>query len=44
MTPRTFNKLNEVEPMGREWFETTCLRGRRAEGVVVLRFTFNTKK
>jgi hypothetical protein len=44
ITPHTSNKLNEVDLMGREWFETPCLRGRRAKGVVMLRFTFNTKK
>jgi hypothetical protein len=44
ITPHTSNKLNKVDLMGREWFETPCLRGRRAKGVVMLRFTFNTKK
>ena len=44
ITPRTSNKLKEVDSMGREWFETTYLQGRRAERVVMLRFTFNTKK
>jgi hypothetical protein len=33
-----------LESRDQRWFETTCLRGRRVKGVVMLRFTFITKK
>jgi hypothetical protein len=44
ITPGTSNNLNEVDSMSGEWFETTCLQWRVAEGVMMLRETSNTRK
>jgi hypothetical protein len=44
VTPRTSNKLNEVDSIGWEWFRTARLQWRVAEGVMMLRETSKHKK
>jgi hypothetical protein len=39
VTPGTSNKLNQVDSMGREWFQTARLQWRVAKGVMMLRET-----